>query len=294
MGFIVRFMAVLVVLVTPGMVASAAGPERGPDDSTGGAAPDPPPRSDGEGEPVPTWESEAPEGEGGAAADAAEPPPAPPPRPAERVDLGCQASPWCHIQGRCSAVAGQCLSRSDAECRASLWCRDFGLCRAGQDGTCGAHTDADCEQSTACRNRGLCEARQRRCGTMRPIALPEDDDEPEGPYVPKKGRNTSRNVPVLVSGIVLTTAGGAGLVWMISELFTAWGTTARGTGASGGNVNDEQETRIIGSIALTVGGLGIGLPVLIYGARSRPTRSTSQAAPVLVVAPGAATLHWTF
>ncbi len=124
---------------------------------------------------------------------------------------------------------------------------------------------------------------------MRPIALPEDDEEPEGPYVPREGSTAGPNVPLLVSGIVVTSAGGVGVAWLIVELFSAWG-----AGATGGQSGDEEEARLIGSAVLAVGGLAIGLPLLVYGARAKSDRSTSQAIPTLTVGPGAATLHWSF
>ena len=126
---------------------------------------------------------------------------------------------------------------------------------------------------------------------MRHIAIAGDDEEPEGRYEPREGRSSTRrrNVPLMVTGIILTAGGGVGVVWLFSELISAWS-----SGAGGGHVKEDQEERIIGSLALGLGGLGLGLPLMIYGAKSVPAGSMAQQELQLVVGPGALSVRGTF
>lgn len=273
---------VLSSLVMTGATAQAAEPEPPSNTFSGGATSDQEAPKGPNSEPVPTWESDEPP----AADSETLAPVSDRPAPGDPV---CRALPPCLYEGRCSARAGGCVSSSDAECKASLWCRDYGLCSVGRDGACGAETDADCAQAGVCHHKGFCDARNRTCGSMRHIAIAEDDEESEGRYTPREGRNTERNVPLLVSGIVLTIAGGAGAVWLISEVVSAGL-----SGWSGGGGGDESSARLAGSICMTIGGLGLGLPFIIVGGRSRPVGRASQYLPVLTIAPGSASLHLSF
>jgi hypothetical protein len=109
-----------------------------------------------------------------------------------------------------------------------------------------------------------------------------------------------RNIPVLVSGIVATSLGGVGLL--------VGGTSLALSGASGTEVcengschpatdSERSNMRTVGWVGLVSGVVlaGVGIPLIVVGAKRRPAESNEQTAELrLLATPGGGALHLTF